>query len=101
MGWGGSFPILAASRIQALPIGQGETLRGHRAMQCTCGISALIVGLGLYSYYVRELLASLVLFTGAFFVLGLVALVMYLLWCAGEKLAKWTPTASRNMIVFS
>ena len=27
----------------------------------------VIVGLGLYSYYVRELLASLVLFTGAFF----------------------------------
>ena len=66
-----------------------------------CGVSLLIVGLGLYSYFVRELLASLVLFTGAFFVLGLVALVAFLIWCAGEKVAIWTQPASRNMIAFS
>lgn len=61
----------------------------------------MIVGLGLYSYYVRELLASLALFTGAFFLLGLVAAGMYLLWCAGVRVATWTGPASRNMIAFS
>ena len=61
----------------------------------------VIVGLGLYSYYVRELLASLVLFTGAFFLLGLVALGMFLIWAACEKLAIWTAPTSRNVVALS
>ncbi len=61
----------------------------------------MIVGLGLYSYYVRELLASLVLFTIAFFFLGLAALGVFLVWCASEKVAIWTLPASRNMIALS
>ena len=61
----------------------------------------VIVGLGLYSYYVRELLASLVLFTGVFFILGLTALGMLLVWCAGEWIAIWAPPASRNLIGLS
>ena len=69
-------------------------------MAYTCGLSA-IVGLGLYSYYVRELLASLALFTVGFFFLGLVALTVFLLWCASVQVAIWTPPASRNMIAFS
>jgi hypothetical protein len=61
----------------------------------------VIVGLGLYSYYVRELLASLALFAGAFFILGLVALGIFLVWCAGAKIAMWTPPASRSVIALS
>ena len=50
----------------------------------------MIVGLGLYSYNVRELLASLALFTAVFFFLGLVALAVFLLWCASVQVAIWT-----------
>jgi hypothetical protein len=35
-------------------------------MNYTCGLAATMVGLGLYSYYARELLAALFLF-GEFF----------------------------------
>jgi hypothetical protein len=61
----------------------------------------MIVGLGLYSYHVRELLACLVLFTVAFFFLGLVVLGVFLIWCASEKVAIWTQPTSRNMIALS
>lgn len=61
----------------------------------------LTVGLGFYSYYVRELLASLALFTGAFFLVGLVGLGMFLIWCACQQVALWTPPASRNMMALS
>ena len=76
-------------------------MREHKAIGYTCGLSVVIVGLGLYSYYVRELLASLVLFTGAFFLLGLVALGMFLIWAACEKLAIWTAPTSRNVVALS
>jgi hypothetical protein len=66
-----------------------------------CGLSVVIVGFGLYSYYVRELLASLVLFTAACFIVGLVTIGAFLIWCAGEKVAIWIPPASRNMIALS
>lgn len=55
----------------------------------------------MYSYYVRELLASLVLFGVACFFLGLVVLGVFLVWCAGEKAAIWARFASRTMIVLS
>jgi hypothetical protein len=61
----------------------------------------VIVGLGLYSYYVRELMASLVLFTGAFLLAGLLALGVFLVWSAAEKVAMWTPPAARSMIALS
>jgi uncharacterized membrane protein len=80
---------------------QGDSLHKIKAIEYTCGLSAVIVGLGLYSYYVRELLASLALFTGAFFLLGLVAVGMFLLWCAGVQVAIWTRPTSRNMIALS
>ena len=72
-----------------------------KAAEYTCGLSVVIVGIGLYSYYVRELLASLVLFTAAFLSLGLVALGMFLIWCAGEKVALRSAPASRNMLALS
>jgi hypothetical protein len=61
----------------------------------------VVVGLGLYSYYVRELLASLVLFSVGFIFLGLVALGMFLIWSASVQVAIWTRPASRNMIALS
>jgi hypothetical protein len=76
-------------------------LREIKTIEFTCGLSAVIVGLGMYSYYVRELLASLALFTGAFFIVGLVAFGMFLVWSAGEKIAIWAPPASRNVIALS
>ena len=60
-----------------------------------------IVGLGLYSYYVRELLASLALFNVAFVFLTSVALGALLVWCASELLAIWAMPASRNASSFS
>ena len=76
-------------------------MRELKATEYMCGFGVVIVGLGLYSYYVRELLASLVLFSVAFFFLGLVALGMFLVWCASVRVAIWTRPASRNLIALS
>jgi hypothetical protein len=54
-----------------------------------------------YSYHVREILSSLVLFAGGFLVLALVAFGMFLVWCAVVKVAMWTPPASRSVMAFS
>lgn len=72
-----------------------------KLIEYTCGVSAVIVGLGLYSYYVRELLASLALFTAAFCLLGLAAAGLFLVWSAGVRVVLWTGPASRNVIAFS
>lgn len=72
-----------------------------KAIEFTCGLSVVIVGLSLYSYYVRELLASLALFTGVFFVLSLAAFGMFLLWYAAVQAAIWTRPASRNVMALS
>ena len=71
------------------------------ATEYMCGLGVMIMGLGLYFYYVRELLASLVLFSVAFFFLGLVSLGMFLVWCASVRVAIWTRPASRNLIALS
>jgi hypothetical protein len=76
-------------------------LRKLKAIDYTCGLSAAIVGLGLYSYYIRELLVSLLLFGVAFFFLTLAVLGAFLLWYAGEQMAAWSRPASRNVIVLS
>jgi hypothetical protein len=65
------------------------------------GVIVTIVGLGLYSYYVRELLAALTIFTVAFFCLTLVGLGALLVWCASVQVAIWARPASRNVIAFS
>lgn len=67
----------------------------------SCGLIVTIVGLGLYSYYVRELLAALTLFSLAFFFLALVGLGALLVWSATVQMAIWARPASRNMIAFS
>jgi hypothetical protein len=76
-------------------------LRESKAIQFMCGIGAVIVGLGLYSYYVRELLASLLLFSVGFIFLGVVVLGMFLIWHVSVQVAIWTRPASRNMIALS
>ena len=49
-----------------------------------------IVALGLYSYYVRELLASLLLFTAFFLAAGLIVLDTVLAWYASKQIALWS-----------
>jgi hypothetical protein len=58
----------------------------------------IIAGLGLYSYYVRELLATLFLFSAVFFSISLVALSVFLAWCASKQVALWSRSASRNAV---
>ena len=65
------------------------------------GLIVTIAGLGLYSYYVRELLAALTIFSVAFFFLALVGLGALLVWSASVQVAVWAPPASRNVIAYS
>ena len=60
-----------------------------------------IVGLGLYSYYIRELMAALTLFSVAFFFLAIVGVSGLLVWSASVQVAIWAAPASRNVIAFS
>jgi hypothetical protein len=76
-------------------------LREIKIRDCTVGLIATIVGLSLYSYYARELMAALTLFSAAFFFLALVGLGAFLVWCAGVQVAIWARPASRNAIAFS
>jgi hypothetical protein len=57
---------------------------------------AMSVGLGLHFYYVRELVASMVLFSVMFFSLSLVVLSVFFVWYAGKQVAAWARPASRN-----
>jgi hypothetical protein len=74
-------------------------------IKCTCGLIATIVGLDLDSYFVRELLVSLALFSMAFLILTLTTLTAVLLWWASEQLAnksgpasRWVVTVSRRLV---
>lgn len=69
-----------------------------RIRNYTCGFALTIVALGLYSYYVRELLASLVLFSAIFMVMGLIVLGGVLAWYAGKQVALWSRLVSQNEI---
>jgi hypothetical protein len=80
---------------------QGDALREIKIRDYSCGLIVTIVGLGLYSYYVRELMAALTLFSVAFFLLALAGLGGLLAWSASVQLAIWARPASRNMIAFS
>jgi len=72
-----------------------------KVIEYTLALSVLIVGLGLYSFYVRELLASLALFTGAFFLLGLAVGAVFLLGWAALQAILSAGSATRNTIAFS
>ena len=45
-------------------------MREIKIRDYSCGLIVTIVGLGLYSYYVRELMAALTMFSVAFFLFG-------------------------------
>ncbi len=66
-----------------------------------CGAIVTVLGLGLYSYYVRELLTALTLFSVAFFLLALAGLGALLVWCASVQVAIWAGPASRTVSAFS
>jgi hypothetical protein len=67
----------------------------------TCGLAATIVGFGLYSYYVRELLASLFLFSALFLATGLIVLGVVLAWYASKQAALWSRFALRSAIALA
>jgi hypothetical protein len=76
-------------------------VRDMKIRDYTCGLIVTIVGLGLYSYYVRELLAALTLFSVAFFLVALAGLGALLVWSASAQVAIWARPASRSMMAFS
>jgi hypothetical protein len=80
---------------------KGDTLREAKNRYFMCGLAATLVGLGMYSYYVRELLASLALFSLGFVFLALIGLSTFLVWWASEQVGIWAGPASRNMRAFS
>lgn len=70
-------------------------------IKCACGAIITIAALDLYSYFVRELLVSLALFSLAFLILTLTVLAAVLLWWASEQLANRSGPASRWMLALS
>jgi hypothetical protein len=83
------------------PTRQEESLVAPKIVKCTCGLVVTLVALDLYSYFVRELLVSLALFTVAFLFLALTTLAAILLWWASEQLLDRSGRASRRVIAFS
>jgi hypothetical protein len=65
------------------------------------GLVMTVLALGLYSYYARELLAALTLFSAAFLSLALVVLGAVLIWCAGAQLAIRSRPLSQNVVALS
>lgn len=70
-------------------------------VKCTCELGITIAILGLYSYYVRELLVSFALFTGVFLILALATFAAVFLWWASEQLPNRAGPASRKVLAFS
>ena len=78
-----------------------DFLHTPRIRECACGLAVTILGLGFSSYYLRELLVSLALFSVAFLVLALGVLAAILLWWASGQLAGWSGPASRKVMALS
>lgn len=76
----------------------GESLGKIKIRNYTCGLGVTLVALSLYSYYVRELLVSLFLFSAFFLAMALIVLGVVLAWYASEQVALWSRLASRNPI---
>src|SRR5579872_6398977 len=68
---------------------QGDSLGEIKIRDYVCGLIVTIVGLGLYSYYVRELLAVLTIFSVVFAVLALPMLTALLIWYISVSMASW------------
>ncbi|MGB6684702.1 MAG: hypothetical protein WBH24_13730 [Candidatus Acidiferrum sp.] len=67
----------------------------------TCGLAVTIAAFALHSYYVRELLVSVTLFSVGFLLLALLVFTVILLWWASEQLADWAGPASRKAMALS
>lgn len=76
-------------------------MRTPKITECACGLVVTILGFGFSSYYIREVLVSLALFSVAFLFLALTVLAAILLWWASEQLADWSGPASRRVLAFS
>ena len=74
-------------------------MREIKIRNYTCGLIVTIVGLGLYSYYVRELLAALTIFSMAFFFLALLGLGALLIWSAGVQIAITQPIRLEDAVI--
>jgi len=110
MGTQGSTSVPARAMInlpQRTIENPGELLRdGASARTCfrartsnyVWAMGAVAMGLGLHFYYVREMLASLVLFCLLFFSLGLVVLSVFFVCYAGSQAAVWAGPASRAVM---
>jgi len=79
----------------------GDSLPEIKIRDYTFGLMVTIVGLGLYSYYARELLGALTLFSVAFFFLALLGLGALLVRCADMPVANWARPVSGSMTAFS
>jgi hypothetical protein len=79
----------------------GGSLGKIRIRNYTCGLAVTIVALGFYSYYVRELLASLLLFNALFLTVGLIVPGVVLAWYASKQVALWSTLVSRNAIAMT
>lgn len=67
-------------------------------MDYTCGLAVTIVGLGLYSYYVRELVASLLLFSAVFWGMAFIVLGGVLAWYTSKQIAVWSSRMARGVV---
>src|SRR5579863_8454269 len=91
----------AKARFRRVADKTGDSLGKIRIRSYTCGLAATIVGFCLYSYYVRELLASLFLFSALFLAAGLIVLSVVLAWYASKQAALWSRFALRSAIALA
>src|SRR5579871_6170625 len=79
----------------------GDSLGKIKIRSYTCGLAVTIVGFGLYSYYVRELFASLFLFSALFLAIGLIVLGAVVAWYASKQVALWSKLVLRSAIALA
>jgi hypothetical protein len=77
-----------------------RTYFGARTSNYLWTMGAVAMGLGLHFYYVREMLASLALFSLLFFSVAAVVLGVFVVWLAGNQAAAWAGPASRAVTAF-
>ena len=64
-------------------------------------MAVIIVALALHSYYVRELLVSVALFSLGFLFLAVLVIATVVLWWASEQLADRAGRVSRKVMALS
>jgi hypothetical protein len=68
-----------------------------KANDFACGMAVMVLGVGLNFYSASELLATLLLFSVAFSLLGLVGVTALCACYAGKRVAVWARTALPNV----